>query len=68
MAQHCVTRNYVLEAELKIDASQTVDCWLFDNVDNVTFTFFNRIAKHGIICVTGTFSVSYIWKMLSKIP
>ena len=39
-AQHCETRNYILEAELKMDASQTVDCCLFDNVDNITFTFF----------------------------
>ena len=71
MAQHGKTRDYVVEAELKMDASQTVDltvdCWLFDNVDNITFTFFDRIAKHGNNCITDTFSVSNVWKMLSKI-
>ena len=30
--------------------------------------FFDIIAKHGIVCFTGTFSASNIWKMLSKIP
>ena len=68
IAQHGETRNYVLEAELKMDASQTVLTVDFLTMLTISVSlFFDRIAKHGIICVTDTFLVSNIWRMF-KIP
>ena len=67
MTQHGETWNCVFEAELKMDTSQTVGCWIFDNVDNINFTFFDRIAKHGIICITDTFlGIQYLEKFCLK--
>ena len=67
MAQHGETRNYVLEAELKMDASKTLTVDFLTMLTISVSLFFDRIAKHGIICVTDTFSVSNIWRMF-KIP
>ena len=67
IAQHGETRNYVLEAELKMDASKTLTVDFLTMLTISVSLFFDRIAKHGIICVTDTFSVSNIWRMF-KIP
>ena len=67
IAQHGETRNYVLEAELKMDASKTLTVDFLTMLTISVSLFFDRIAKHGIICVTDTFLVSNIWRMF-KIP
>ena len=35
----------------------------FDNIGNIIFTFFDKIAKHGIIYFTGKFFASNICKI-----
>ena len=47
-----------------------IKLWVFfDNVVNITFIFFFWYNCQALVhTVTGTFSVSNIWKMLSKIP
>ena len=67
IAQHGETRNYVLEAELNMDASKTLTVDFLTMLTISVSLFFDRIAKHGIICVTDTFLVSNIWRMF-KIP
>ena len=32
----------------------------FDNVGNITFTFFDRIAKDGIICIIDILSIQHL--------
>ena len=47
MAQHGETRNYVLEAELKMDASKTLTVDFLTMLTISVSLFFDRIAKHG---------------------